>query len=59
MTWAPCPHGVRTRGKDNYFCPWYEAGAMEHCLVIFGAGSVGGCLFLAYRPDEEVWNLAI
>ena len=38
---------------DYYFCPWYEASTMEHCLVIFGAGSVGGCLFLAYRPDEE------
>ena len=29
MTWAPCPHGVRTRGKKKDFdC---SGGRLPHC----------------------------
>ena len=38
--------------RDNNSGAWYEAGTMEHSLVIFRAGSVGGCFLFTY-PDEE------
>ena len=40
-------------GCDNNSGAWYEAGTMKHGLIIFRAGSVGGCFLFTYRPDEE------
>ena len=33
MTWAPCPHGVRTRGKKNFILGFVEIPGLK--AVVF------------------------
>ena len=40
-------------GCDNNSGAWYETGTMKHGLIIFRAGSIGGCFLFTYRPDGK------
>ena len=31
MTWAPCPHGVRTRGKNSWWSAYAPFPPRKHC----------------------------
>ena len=33
MTWAPCPHGVRTRGKKGRIGIWSDSPEPPNCSV--------------------------
>ena len=52
MTWAPCPHGVRTRGKKGLSPDmWYLRHGQEE-----GAG-VGPAALAGIRTALSLWLL--
>ena len=52
MTWAPCPHGVRTRGKKRVIETWKPVGGCKftgYFSGVAGSSALRFCLLLKWR----------